>query len=397
MTRKTLTIYLSALLLLQYPKISYSQDRDPEVLLEYYLETGDIRSMETIKEQFPESVYYKLCVIHELLYVNNQKAKELAESLIRENPDLALGYFSLGTIYGNGLGQYSTAIIQFNKSIDLDPQFPISWLNRGIAKIEIKDFKGAREDFNQAVTLKRGYALGYILRGVANYSLEDTDATLADLEIGLQLDYKALSNVLEIAGDAVDKAIEMAPENVNYYFSRGYAHFANENYRPALADFTTAVNMVSGSSEFLKYAGATKVFLKDADGAQTDLNIALGINPDDPEIHYYLGILMNDIEEQPSRAFEYFNLAIELDDTNPLYFYQRSKSSYNLMDYQSARGDINMALYLDHHSGNYYALRGQIKMKMGTPAADFCYDFKRAVEWGTSYNLKRIMKKSCQE
>ena len=397
MTRITLTICLSTLLLLQYSKISYAQDSDPEVLLEYYLETGDIRSMETIKEQFPESVYYKLCVIHELLYVNNQKAKELAESLIRENPDLALGYFSLGTIYGNGLGQYSTAIIQFNKSIDLDSQFPISWINRGIAKIEIKDFKGAREDFNQAVTLKRGYALGYILRGVANYSLEDTDATLADLEIGLQLDYKALSNVLEIAGDAVDKAIEMAPENVNYYFSRGYAHFANENYRPALADFTTAVNMVSGSSEFLKYAGATKVFLEDADGAQTDLNIALGINPDDPEIHYYLGILMNDIEEQPSRAFEYFNLAIELDDTNPLYFYQRSKSSYNLMDYQLARDDINMALYLDHHSGDYYALRGQIKMKMGNPAADFCYDFKRAVEWGTSYNLKRIMKKSCQE
>ena len=397
MTRKTLTIYLSALLLLQYSIISNAQDTDPEVLLEYYLETGDIRSMERIKEQFPGSGYHHFCDIYELLHVNNQKAKELAESLIRENPDFAPGYFVLGTIYGSGLGQYSTALIQFNKSIDLDPQFPIFWINRGIAKIELKDFQGAREDFNQAVTLKRGYALGYILRGVANYSLENTDATLADLEIGLQLDYKALSNVLEIAGDAVDKAIEMAPENVNYYFSRGYAHFANENYRHALADFTTAVNMVSGSSEFLKYAGATKVFLEDADGAQTDLNIALGINPDDPEIHYYLGILMNDIEDQPSRAFEYFNLAIELDDTNPMYFYQRSKSSYNLLDYQLARDDINMALYLDHHSGDYYALRGQIKMKMGNPAADFCYDFKRAAEWGTSYNLKRIMKKSCQE
>ena len=397
MTRITITICLSTLLLLQFSMISYAQDRDPEVLLEHYLETGDIRSMETIKEQFPESVYYEFCDIYELLHVNNQKAKELAESLIRENPDFAPGYFALGTIYGNGLGQYSTALIQFNKSIDLDPQFPISWINRGIAKIELKDFQGAREDFNQAVTLKRGYALGYILRGVANYSLEDTDAMLSDFEIGLQLDFKALANVLDIAGKAVNNAIEMAPENVNYYFARGYAHFENQNYRPALADFTTAVNMVSGSSDLLKYAGATKVFLKDADGAQTDLNIALGINPDDPEIHYYLGILMNDIEEQPSRAFEYFSLAIELDDTNPMYFYQRSKSSYNLMDYQSARDDINMALYLDHHSGDYYALRGKIKMKMGNPAADFCYDFKRAVEWGTSYNLKRIMKKSCQE
>jgi tetratricopeptide (TPR) repeat protein len=397
MTRIPLITYLFGFLLLQISINTYPQISDPEVLIKHYLEEGDIRSMEKIKEQFPESSYHHFCDSYDLLNVNNTKAKESAEALIREYPDFALGYFALGAIYANGLGQYSTALIQFNKSIDLDPQFPTSWLNRGITKIELKDFQGSREDFNQAIALKRGYALGYILRGVTNYNLGDTDAMLSDFEIGLQLDFKALASVLDIAGNAVNKAIEMAPENVNYYFCRGYANFADKNYRPALADFTTAVNMVSGSSDFLKYAGATKVFLEDADGAQTDLNIALGINPDDPETYYYLGILMNDIKEQPSKAFEYFNLAIEQDDTSPMYFYQRSKSSYNLMDYQSARDDINIALYLDHHSGDSYALRGQIKMKMGNPAEDFCYDFKRALEWGTSYNLKRIMKKSCQE
>lgn len=397
MTRKPLLYFLLGLLLFQIPPVTYSQVSDPGILLEHYLLNGDIESMEMIKEQFPESSYHHFCDSYNLLHKDNKKAKELAEALIRDYPDFALGYFALGAIYGSGLRQNSTALIQFNKSIDLDPQFPLSWLNRGITKIELKDFQGAREDFNQAIMLKRGYALGYILRGVANYSLGDTDAMLADLEIGLQLDFKALANVLDIAGDAVNKAIEMAPENANYYFSRGYAHFTDQHYRPALADFTKAVNTVSGSFEFLKYAGATKVFLEDAAGAQADLNHALGINPDDPEIYYYLGILMNDIEEQPSRAFEYFSLAIEQEDTNPLYFYQRSKSSYNLMDYQSARDDINMALYLDHHSGDSYALRGQIKMKMGNPAADYCYDFKRAVEWGSSYNLKRIIKKSCRE
>jgi tetratricopeptide (TPR) repeat protein len=397
MTIKTLGSCLLCINLLLHPLVTYSQDRDAQLLLERYLETGDIGSKEAIKEKFPESAYHQFCNTYELLNVNNQKAKELAEALIREHPDFAFGYFALGTIYSNGLGQYSTAIIQFNKSIDLDQQFPRSWLNRGKAKIGVKDFQGAREDFNQAVTLKRGYSPAYILRGVANYGLQDTDAMLSDFEIGLQLDFKALSEVQDIAADAVNKAIELAPENVNYYYARGYARFVDENYRLALADFTTAVNMVSGSSEFLKYAGATKVFLEDADGAQTDLNIALGINPDDPDIYYYLGILMNDVEDQPFRSFEYFNLAIELDDTNPMYFYYRSNSSYQLMNYQSARDDINLALYLDNHKGDYYALRGQIKMKMGSPAADFCHDFKRALERGTNYNLKRIMKKSCQE
>jgi tetratricopeptide (TPR) repeat protein len=396
MTRNPLTACLLGFMMVQLSILAHSQNTDPEVLLERYLESSDIESREAIKEQFPESAYHHFCDSYELLHINDQKAKELAEALIREHPEFALGYFALGTIYGNGLREYSTAIIQFNRSIELDPEFPRSWLNRGIAKMGLKDYQGAWEDFNRAIGLKRGYALGYILRGVASYKLEDTEAMLSDLEIGLQLDFKALSNVLDLAADAVGMAIEKAPENVNYYFARGYAHFDHQKYRSALEDFNRVVNMVTGSSEFLKYAGATKVFLEDAEGAQTDLNIAQGINPDDPEIYYYLGILMSEVEEQPARAFEYFDLAIELEDTNPMYFYHRSKSSYDLMDYQAARDDINMALYLDHHSGDCYALRGHIKMKMGSQAEDFCHDFKRAEEWGTSYNLKRIVKKNCR-
>jgi tetratricopeptide (TPR) repeat protein len=388
---------LLSAILMQVSIMTHSQQSDPEILLERYLETSDIESREAIKEQFPESAYHHFCDSYELLHVNDQKAKELAEALIRAHPDFALGYFALGTIYGNGLGQYSTAIIQFNKSIELDPDFPRSWLNRGMAKIGMKDYKGARMDFSQAVTIHRGYALGYILRGVTHYKLGDTDAMLSDLEIGLQLDFKALSRVLDMAKEAVSKAIEMAPENVNYYFARGYAYFASQKYRAALADLKTAMNMVSGNSEFLKYSGATKIFLDDSEGAQTDLNMALGINPDDPEIYYYLGILMSDTEEQSAKAVEYFSLAIKLEDTNPLYYYNRSKSSYDLLDYQAARDDINMALYLDHHSGDSYALRGLIKMKMDGQAEDFCRDFKRALEWGTGYKLKGIMKKNCRE
>lgn len=397
MTQKPLSACLLGYMLLQPSIIIFSQRTDPEIMLEHYLEKKDIESREAIKEQFPESAYHHFCNSYELLNVNNQKAKELAEALIREHPDFALGYFALGTIYGDGLGQYSTAIIQFNKSIELDPDFPPSWLNRGIARLGLEDYKGASMDFDQAIAIRRGYALGYILRGITDYKLGNIKAMLSDLEIGLQLDFKALSKVLDLAEEAVGLAIDKAPENANYYYARGYAYFANQQYRAALSDFTTAVKMVSGSSEFLKYSGAIKIFLDDAEGARTDLNMALSINPDDPEIYDYLGILMSDIEEQPARAQEYFSLAIEQDDTNPLYFFHRSKSSLELRDYQAARDDINLALYMDHHSGDYYALRGHIKMQMGSQAEDYCLDFRRALEWGTSYNLKRILKKYCLE
>jgi len=165
---------------------------------------------------------------------------------------------------------------------------------------------------------------------------------------------------------------------------------------PSSTDFTRAIELVPGSSDFFKYSGASKLYLNDAEGAQKDLNIALGSNPDDPEIYYYLGVLMNDVKEQPSRAYEYLNLAIELDEQNPDYYYERSKSAYEMMDYQAALDDINMTLSYNHRKGDFYALRGHIKIKLGNPSEDFCQDYHKAVEWGTSYNLKRILRKSCQ-
>ncbi len=133
----------------------------------------------------------------------------------------------------------------------------------------------------------------------------------------------------------------------------------------------------------------------DFEGGQKDLNVALSVNPDDPEIYYYLGVLMNDHIKQSAMAREYLNNAIGLDENNALYFYERSKASYRMMDYEGARDDINKALQIDHRKGDFYAQRGNVKMKLGSKTDDFCADFNKALEWGTTYNLKRIMKKSC--
>lgn len=370
---------------------------DPERLLELYLETGSYNYVEKISEGFPGSPYEKFCEAWEYLDVNNEKARELARALVEDHPEFAPGYFVLGTVMAKGYKEYEEAIVQFDRSVELDPEFMRSYLNRGIAKIGLKDYEGAKSDFDRVMKLKRGYALGFLLRGVANHGLGDDDAMKADFEIGLQLDYRALSTIPDkIAEEVMDKAIESAPENAIYYFARGYANFVNENYRSSRADFDKCIELVPGSSDFYKYSGASKMHLDDFEGSQRDLNYALSVNPDDPEIYYYLAILMNDFLKQPAMAREYMNHGIELDEYNTLYFYERSKAAYKMMIYEEARNDINRALQLDHRRGDFYALRGNIKIKMGNPAGDSCPDFKKAIEWGTSYNLKRIIKRSCQ-
>ena len=96
-------------------------------------------------------------------------------------------------------------------------------------------------------------------------------------------------------------------------------------------------------------------------------------------------------------AQDCLNHAIQLDENNALYFYERSKAAYKMLDYNQARDDINKALQLDQRKGDFYAQRGNVKMKLGGKADDYCPDFRKALEWGTSYSLKRVMKKSCSE
>ena len=371
--------------------------QDPGELLEFFLETGSLEFAEQIREDYPDSPHASFLSAWEYIGANNEIARDLSEDMIEEFPDFAPAYLAFGTVLSQGFKQHRESIVEFDRCLDLEEDFVLAYQNRGIAKLGLNDFKAASEDFEKLMKLQRGYAQGYLLRGVAGLGLGDEESMKADFEIGLQLDYRALAMIPgDLADEAMDKAIEAAPDNAIYFFARGYARFLDGNYRTAGADFSKCVELVPGSSDFYKYSGACKMYMSDFQSAQRDMNLALSVNPDDPEIYYFLGILANDFQDQAAKAAEYLNHAIELDENNPDYYYQRSRASYKMLDYLEARNDINTALRLDHRKGDFYAHRGNIKMKLGNPNQDFCPDYTKALEWGTSYNLKRIMKKNCR-
>jgi tetratricopeptide (TPR) repeat protein len=376
---------------------SYGQEA-PDQLLEMYLETGSYEYSERIRDRFPGSPYDKFCHAWEYIDANNDMAHDLSMDLVGEYPDFAAGHFILGTILAIGSQDYPEALSHLERCLEIDPGFKQALYYRGLAKLGLKNYAGAKEDIDRVLELKRGFAQGFLLRGVANYGLGEEEAMNADFEIGLQLDYLALSAIPDnLAEKAINIAIESSPDNAIYFFARGYSHFSNGNYRSANADFGRCIQLVPGNSDFYKYSGASKMHVEDYEGAQKDLNYALSVNPDDPETYYYLGVLMNDYLKQPAMARQYMNHAIGLEENNALYYYERSKAAYKILEYEEARNDINRALLLDHRHGDFYALRGNIRMKTDKNAAEYCTDFKNAVEWGTSYNLKRILKKSCKQ
>jgi tetratricopeptide (TPR) repeat protein len=241
-------------------------------------------------------------------------------------------------------------------------------------------------------------ASAYILRAVSNFYLENFDDITSDIEISLQMDPYILADLYYFqVRKTIDKAIEIAPENVNLYYGRGYANFINGYYRLAVNDFAKALELVPGNAEFYKYSGASKTWIKDIPGAKADLNLAMGINPDDPEIYYYLGVLANDVENQPSMGYEYFSTAIELDPYDPDYLYERAWCLYKLTDYEFAMEDLKQAIELNDMKGDYYVLRGYLALYGDVNTGyEYCDDFRKAEELGTIYKLKNLIRKNCK-
>jgi tetratricopeptide (TPR) repeat protein len=67
-------------------------------------------------------------------------------------PNNAEGYYRLGTNNADA-GNYRQAIVDFSRSISLDPNDAFAYYNRGLVKAKSQDLKGAISDMQQATRL----------------------------------------------------------------------------------------------------------------------------------------------------------------------------------------------------------------------------------------------------
>ncbi len=368
-------------------------------MIDQYLNTGDPGIAAKISDNAPDSKYDRFCQAYQLFDIDNKKGISLSHDLVRDYPDFPEAYFVLGTLMINGTRDYMTAVSYLDTAIQLKPGFTMAWFNRGIGKINAKRYREAIDDFNRVLELERNNAGAYVMKAVANYYLEEFEKIIPNIEIALQMDLYVISSFYYLqVRKTIDKAIELAPENANLYYERGYANFKSGYFRLAVNDFVNAIELVPGNSEYYKMLGASKIYLKDGPGAEADLRVAMGIDPDDPEIYYYMGLLANDVQEQPEMGYEYLTQAIELNPRDPLNYYERAWSSYDLLDYETALDDVEKVIELDNRNGDFYTLRamtvlfGEIESEY-----DYCEDFRKAGELGTVYKLNKYIRKYCKK
>ena len=146
--------------------------------------------------------------------------------------NLESNYNQARNYYERGLAKmqskdYQGAIADFTEAIRLKPDNVDSYSHRGYAKTELKDFKGAITDYNEALWLKTDSADDYSHRGYAKAQLKDFKEAITDY----------------------DDAIRRKPNDALTYELRGYAKLSLGDRQGGFADYRIALKFYKQQGE----------------------------------------------------------------------------------------------------------------------------------------------------
>jgi tetratricopeptide (TPR) repeat protein len=173
-------------------------------------------------------------------------------------------------------------------------------LRRGIAKFSQGDIEGAISNYEKAIEMNPRFAEAFFNRGKARRAKGDLNGAIADFEACVEMDPRLAENNRDIASayynrgfirtnglevyDALsdfDAAIRFNPNHVEAHIKRGEAHLILGQFRKAIADFDSSLEMKPPRySASLAFAGRgfARLLQGDEDGAEKDFAECVKLN-----------------------------------------------------------------------------------------------------------------------
>ena len=291
-------------------------------------------------------------------------------------------------------GDYHGAIADYDRAIELNPNYAEACFSRGVAKFIQRDYRGAIADCDRAIELKPDYVAAYYNRGGAKSALDDERGAKEDYDLAIELDpdntvaYTLRGGAKSALGDHdgaiadCDRAIELTPDYAYAYISRGDAKSALGDHEGAIADYDRAIELKPDYAEAYYNRGNVKGLLGDYGGAIADYDRAIELKPDYAEAYFSRRGAKEGLGDHDG-AIADFGQAIKLDLDDAEAYKNRGSAKSDLGNYKGAIADFDQAIDLVQDAIAYYN-RGNAKFKLGDHEGAIA-DFDRVIEFKPDY------------
>ena len=85
------------------------------------------------------------------------------------------------------VGEKNAAIRDLDKVVEMNPDNILIYFNRGLLKMDIRDWYGAYDDFTESIHLYRDFVKAYLARAAVNQELKDFEAADKDHYLAMQI------------------------------------------------------------------------------------------------------------------------------------------------------------------------------------------------------------------
>ncbi len=228
-----------------------------------------------------------------------------------------------GTLYSD-LGQFTQAISEYNKAIELNPKYAGAYNNRGGAYSDLGQFKEAISERTKAIELDPKFDRAYYNRGLAYYNSGKVSKAVSDY----------------------NKAIKLNPKLTEAYNNRGVAYGSSGQLKKAVSDYTKAIELDPEHIEAYKNRGLAYLKLKEFHRCISDYNKAIKLNPGHVEAYNNRGTAYGQLGRF-TKAISDYNKAINLDPKYAKAYYHRGLAQVFLKNFEEAKKDLQKAVKLD--------------------------------------------------
>jgi tetratricopeptide (TPR) repeat protein len=184
-----------------------------------------------------------------------REAMALLAPAVQEEPSHFWAWFLLG-LCREALGQDAGAVTCYTACVALLPRFHGPYVNRGLARLRMRNFLSAKEDFDRVIELAPHRAQTWLDRALAREGLGDHRGAEADLT----------------------KALSLGTPNTRVFFLRARVRAKAGDQKGAEADRAEGLRRTP-TDELSWIARGLARLGKDAPGALEDFEKALAINP----------------------------------------------------------------------------------------------------------------------